>query len=233
MRENEWLAVRHGELFCALVARKSMALQLAVQSRQTQGKHDNRRLRRAGMIPAILYGHGLENVCLAVAADALTSAIRHGSRLVGLTGAVTESAFIRELQWDTWGTHVLHVDFTRISEHEIVEVRVPVELRGEAPGVRGGGAVAQLIHEVEIACPASAVPEKLNVNINHLEVGQSIALSNLELPEDAKVLAADMEAVVVECMVPMEQPEEAAAAAADEPEVIGAKEKEAEESEKS
>ena len=116
-----------------------MALQLAVEPRDTQGKHSNRRLRRSGQIPAILYGHGLECVPLSVAADVLTAAIRHGSRLVELTGAANESAFIRELQWDTWGTHIVHVDFTRISEHEIVEVRVPVELRGEAPGVREGG----------------------------------------------------------------------------------------------
>ena len=102
----------------------------------------------------------MENVSLAVAADALTAAIRHGSRLVSLTGAVNESAFIRELQWDTWGTHIVHVDFTRISEHEIVEVRVPVELRGEAPGVREGGVIVQHIHEVEIACPASGDSRK-------------------------------------------------------------------------
>jgi ribosomal protein L25 (general stress protein Ctc) len=104
-----------------------MAQQLAVDSRDTQGKRRNRRLRAAGRVPAILYGHGLENVSLAVDADELASVIRHGSRLVSLAGAVNESAFIRELQWDTWGTHIVHVDFTRISEHEIVEVRVPVE----------------------------------------------------------------------------------------------------------
>ncbi len=154
-----------------------MALQLAVQPRETEGKHGNRRLRQSGKIPGILYGHGLESVPLAVAADALTAAIRHGSRLVSLTGAVNESAFIRDLQWDTWGTHIIHVDFTRISEHEIVEVRVPVELRGEAPGVREGGVVVQHVHEVEIACPASVIPDKLHVNINHLKLNESILLS--------------------------------------------------------
>ena len=210
-----------------------MALQLAVEPRAAQGKHFNRRLRQSGKIPGILYGHGLENVPLAVAADTLTAAIRHGSRLVSLTGAVSESAFIRELQWDTWGKQIVHVDFTRISEHEIVEVRVPVELRGEAPGVREGGVVVQLIHEVEIACPASVIPEKLAVNINHLVLGQSILLSSLEVPEGAKVLAADLEAVMVECVLPLEQPEEGAGeAGAGEPEIIGAKDKE-EESEES
>jgi large subunit ribosomal protein L25 len=209
-----------------------MALQLAVEPRDIQGKHNNRRLRRSGKIPGVLYGHGLENVSLAVAADALTAAIRHGSRLVSLTGAVSESAFIRELQWDTWGTNIVHVDFTRISEHEIVEVRIPVELRGEAPGVREGGVVVQLIHEVELACPASLIPEKLAVNINHLMLTQSILLSSLELPEGAKILADDLEAILVECVVPVELPEEGAEGAAAEPEIIGAK-KEEEESEES
>jgi len=209
-----------------------MALQLAVQSRDTQGKHRNRRLRHAGKIPAILYGHGLENVSLSVGAEELTTAIRHGSRLVSLTGAVSESAFIRDLQWDTWGTHIVHVDFTRISEHEIVEVRVPVELRGEAPGVREGGVVVQHIHEVEIAVPASSIPDKLAVNINHLMLEQSILLSSLELPQGAKILAADLEAIVVECVVPVEMPEEGMGEAVPgEPEIIGAKEKEGEESE--
>lgn len=206
-----------------------MALQLAVNSRDFQGKHRNRRLRQAGQIPGVLYGHGLECVSLSVVADELTAAIRHGSRLVSLTGAVNESAFIRDLQWNTWGTEIIHVDFTRVSEHEIVEVRVPVELRGEAPGVREGGAIVQHVHEVELACPASVIPEKLAVNINHLALNQSILLSGLSLPQGASILADDLEDVVVECVVPQEQSEEAEAEAGPgEPEVIGAKEKEEE-----
>jgi large subunit ribosomal protein L25 len=206
-----------------------MALQLAVQSRDTRGKRRNRRLRRSGQVPAVLYGHGLENVSLSVDAEAITTAIRHGSRLVSLTGAVSESAFIRALQWDIYGTQIVHVDFTRISEHEIVEVNVPVELRGEAPGVCEGGVVIQLIHEIQIACPASAIPERLHVNVNHLKLTESIKLSALELPEGAKILAADLEAVVVQCNIPVELPEEGAGEAVPgEPEVIGAKEKEEE-----
>ena len=84
--------------------------------------------------------------------------MRHGSRLVDLTGAVSESAFIRELQWDTWGTSVVHVDFTRISADELVKVVVAIELRGEAPGVKEGGVVDQLVHQIEVECPAGASP---------------------------------------------------------------------------
>lgn len=208
-----------------------MALQLAVEPRDIRGKHRIRRLRKTGKTPGVLYGHGLESVSLSVSSEALTAAIRHGSRLVGLTGAVNESAFIRDLQWNTWGTEIVHVDFTRISEHEIVEVRVPIELRGESPGVRAGGVVSQHIHEVELACPASVIPDRLHVNINHLELDQSITLEGLQLPEGAKILAADLDEIVVECVIPAEMPEEGEGEAAAEPEVIGAKDKEAEESE--
>jgi large subunit ribosomal protein L25 len=207
-----------------------MAEQLEVAPRGGGGKHVNRRLRRSGQIPAILYGHGKENLRLAVPTEALQATLRHGSRLVVLSGAVNESAFIRQLQWDTYGTHVLHVDFTRVSADELVKVAVAVELRGEAPGVREGGVVNQLITGAQIECPAGSIPEKLYVNINHLKLNESIKLGQLELPEKSKVFG-DPEAVVVQCIVPVEKPEaEAGEAVPGEPEVIGAK-KEEEESE--
>ena len=135
-----------------------MAEELNVELRETRGKRNSRRLRKAGSVPGVLYGHRKETVSLAVPAEPLDAMVQHGNRLVTLTGAVSESAFIREVQWDVWGTHVVHVDFTRISEHEKVQVQVSVEVRGEAPGVKEGGVVEQLIHQVEIECPASAVP---------------------------------------------------------------------------
>jgi large subunit ribosomal protein L25 len=205
-----------------------MAEELSVEIRQTRGKRNNRRLRKAGSTPGVLYGHGKENVCLSVPADQLDSMVQHGSRLVALTGAVNESAFIREVQWDTWGTHVLHVDFTRVSAHEKVEVQVAVELRGEAPGVKEGGVVKQSIHEVQIECPASSVPERISLSINDLKLNESITLGDLELPEGATVLGEGT-TVVVECVEPLEVPEEEIAVAAPgEPEVIGAKEEEEE-----
>jgi large subunit ribosomal protein L25 len=209
-----------------------MAESLPVESRSQQGKLNNRRLRRDGKIPAVLYGHGLENVNLMVSAEILASTVRHGARLVNLTGAVEESAFIRELQWDTWGTNVLHVDLTRISLDEEVEVTVTIELRGEAPGVREGGVIEQIIHDVEIACPAGSIPEKLQVNINHLKLEEKITLAQLELPQGTRLLAEDLETIVVHCKVPAEEPEEAPAEAMPgEPEVIGAKKEEAAEEE--
>lgn len=206
-----------------------MPEQLNVERRNIQGKRNSRRLRASGRIPAVLYGHGQENVSLSVAEDELKGVIRHGSRLVNLTGAASESAFIRELQWNTWGTEVLHLDLTRISLDEKVEIEVVVEIRGEAPGVKAGGVVEQLVHQIKMECPAGSIPEKLTVSINHLNLDETILASALTLPEGATLLS-DPEMVVVQCVVPTEAPEEAAAEAAPgEPEVIGAKKEEEEE----
>lgn len=208
-----------------------MAELLQVELRQTRGKRDARRNRRAGKLPAVLYGHGQETVSLLVSSERFVAAVRHGARLVKLSGAVEDQAFIREIQWDTWGLHALHVDFTRVSEHEKVEVQVTVELRGEAPGVKAGGVVKQQVHVLEIECEATAIPEKLYVNINHLELEQAITIAQLELPPGIVVLA-EPETVVVECAEPVEIEEEAPAAAAEaEPEVIGRKKEEGEEAE--
>lgn len=205
-----------------------MAEQLTAEVRKSLGKRNNRRLRRAGHTPGILYGHGEENVCLSVPAKEIDLLVSHGNRLVALTGEVDESAFIREVQWDTWGTHVVHVDFTRISEHEKVVVQVAIELRGEAPGTTGGGVVEQLIRQVQLECPAGAIPEKISVSINDLKLHDSIAIGDLDLPADATVVG-DTTAVIVQCVEPaVELEEEAAEAVSGEPEVIGAKPEEGE-----
>ncbi len=203
-----------------------MAEELIVQIREEHGKRRNRRLRKAGAIPAVLYGHGEETVSLRVAADAFEAVLRHGARMVDLAGGVRQSALIRDVQWDTWGTEVLHVDFTRVSAEEKVEVQVGLELRGEAPGVHEGGNVEQLLHELGIVCPAAGVPENIEVGVNTLKVGDSITVADLELPAGARALAPPEE-VVVQCSEPVEMPEEEVTEAeAGEPEVIGEKREE-------
>ena len=208
-----------------------MAELLQVEIRDTRGKRNARRNRRDGKLPAVLYGHGLETVSLLVPGERFDAAVRHGARLVKLAGAVEDQAFIREIQWDTWGLHALHVDFTRVSEHEKVEVQVTIEVRGEAPGVKAGGVVKQHVHVLSIECEATAIPEKLHVNINHLGLEQAITIAQLELPAGIVVLD-DPEITVVECVEPVEIEEEAPAAAGEaEPEVIGRKKEEGEETE--
>ncbi len=201
-------------------------LELLVQIREEHGKRRNRRMRKSGSIPAVLYGHGKKTVSLSVAADAFGSMLRHGARMIALTGAVRESAFVREIQWDTWGSEVLHVDFTRVSAYEKVEVRVGLTLRGEAPGIHEGGIVEQLLHEIDLLCPAAEVPAEIEVRVNALNVDDSISVADLVLPSGATSLTGADE-VIVHCVVPAEESEEETDEAGEgEPEVIGDKKEE-------
>ncbi|GHT21972.1 50S ribosomal protein L25 [Planctomycetales bacterium] len=204
---------------------------LPVKLRDTHGKRRNRRLRGSGIIPAVLYGHNKEVKSLSVQGDELETIIRHGNHFVALTGDLNESAFIKEVQWNTWGNEVLHVDFARVSAHEKVHVTVPLELRGEAPGIKDGGVVKHVLHTVELECEAAAVPEKIDVNINHLVFGQTLHVKDLELPKGAVPLV-DAETAVVSCAAPVEVSEESdTEATEEEPEVIGRKKADEEESE--
>lgn len=207
-----------------------MAEALNVKKRESRGKREAKRLRLAGSIPAILYGHGEANESLVVVADEMATVIRHGGRVVELKGAVNEKAFIRELQWDVYGVDVLHVDFARVSEHERVEVKVKVELRGEAPGVKEGGAVEHILHEIEIDCEALSIPEKIDVSIRELKIGDAITAGELKLPDGAK-LVSDPDDVIVHCVVHREEEEAEAGGEAAEPEVIGRKAEDEEEGE--
>ncbi|MEX0641634.1 MAG: 50S ribosomal protein L25 [Pirellulales bacterium] len=204
---------------------------LNVQLRPATGKRNNRRLRREGTLPAVLYGHGQDNMNLIVSSQDLKTVVRHGSHLIDLRGAANESALIKAVQWDTYGVDILHVDLARVSADERIEVELPVELKGRAPGVGEGGIVEQVVRQVRIECRAGAIPEKLFVNVNNLHLEQAINASAIDLPEGATLLV-DPDEMVVHCVPPMAEEElEAPLVGGVEPEVIGRKPEEGEEGE--
>jgi large subunit ribosomal protein L25 len=209
-----------------------MANLLKVEPRTKFGKRNNQRLRWNGQIPAVLYGHGEEAVSLALGAEQLESTVRHGAKVVDLEGAATGKALLQDVQWDTFFHHVLHVDLLRVKAGDKVTVEVPIELKGEAPGVNEGGVIEQVIHSVEIEVPLDLVPEKLQIKIGQLQIGGELFIRDIaDLPAGAKVLV-DADEMVVHCKMPVvvEEVEPAAeAAAAAEPEVISKGKEEAEE----
>jgi len=200
-----------------------MSDSLEVVARKTVGSRESRRLRRQGLVPAILYGHGEKCVGLAAKREAIQAVVRHGSRIVELKGAVKESALIRELQWDTYGIEPIHIDLLRVSKSDRIKVKVPVDLKGEAPGHRAGGIVTLLVHEIEIECTPDTIPEKIHAQIGKLELGGTIKAHDLELPKGARVTHEGDE-TIVSCTLPSKKGDEAAAPTATaEPEVIGRK----------
>jgi large subunit ribosomal protein L25 len=199
-----------------------MSDSLEVMVRKGTGTRECRRLRRDGLVPAILYGHGEKCVDLVTKRESLEAVIRHGSRVVDLSGAVKESALIRDLQWDTYGVKPIHVDLLRVSKSDRVNVKVPIEARGDAPGQHAGGTVNLILHEIEIECTPDSIPEKIYVHLGSLEVGGMVKVQELELPSGAQPLL-DGEEPVATCTVSGGKVEESTGeeTSSDEPEVIG------------
>ena len=204
-------------------------LLLPTTKREGRGSRAAAKLRKAGQLPAVLYGHKEETVALAVSAEAMENVIRHKARVVDLqTDGATQKALIREVQWDHLGKDVLHIDFERVSADERIHVSVPIELRGIAPGVTGGGVLDQPIHALAIECPAISVPDSIRVNIAELQIGAAIHVRELHLPEGVTT-DVDPDSIVVHVVMKQAEPEPTAAApGAAEPEVIGRKAEEGE-----
>jgi large subunit ribosomal protein L25 len=196
-----------------------MAETLQVELRKEQGRRGAKKLRNSGKIPAILYGHGEASVSI----TQMASALRHHSRLVQLAGGVSESALIKDMQYDTYGIDVLHVDFARVSTDERITVEVSIELKGQSVGAREGGVIAHQLHEVEVECLAVAIPEKLTINISNLAKGKALHISEIDVPAGVKILG-DPNAIVVACTEPAAEAEAVPGGATGaEPELIGRK----------
>lgn len=198
---------------------------LRAEPRADQGTAAARRLRRAGHLPAVLYGHKEAAQSLVLATEEVEATIRAGARMVDLLlGDQTQSALIKEVQYDPLGDHLLHVDFVRIAMDETVEVTVPVEVQGTSPGVREGGVLEVLLHEITVECLPGNMPEVLRVRVDALPIGGLIHVADLVLPEGVKALD-EPDTVVVAVHAPAAEaepvPAEEAPAA---PEVIGRKE---------
>ena len=201
------------------------SVQLTVQARQSSGTQEARRLRRKGMLPAVIYGHKEATVSVVLPREDFEKALRHGARLVELKGgAKDEQALIQDVQWDHLGKDVLHVDFRRVSKDERVVVPVPLHVRGIAPGVTAGGVLDQPLHVLEVECLVTAVPESIRVTVGELQIEGAIHVRDLKLPEGVKAMG-DPDAIVVQVKAPQAEAAAPAVPGAEqaEPEVIGRK----------
>lgn len=167
------------------------------QFRSGLGKAASRRLRRhKEQTPGILYGGGGEPVPLAIAQRDLAKAMQEEaffSQILALqVGEKTQACVLREVQRHPATDQVQHVDFLRIREDLPVQMRVPLHFVGEAQcvGVKlGGGRLAHNLMEVEVSCLPKHLPEFIEVDVAELQVGQSLHLSDLALPEGVSLVA--------------------------------------------
>ncbi len=194
---------------------------LTAQTRTKIGTAECRRLRLRRLVPGNVFGHGAAPALISVPEDALRPIVFSGHKVVDLDlGGAVEKAILREVQWDTFGVELLHFDLQRVDADERVTSEVAVETHGAAPGVVAGGVLEIPHHTLRIECRATQIPDRIVVNINHLDRGSVIHVRDLELPEGVQVLNGPDE-IVVHVIAPASAIEETADAGGLEPEVVG------------
>jgi large subunit ribosomal protein L25 len=162
-------------------------VQLAAEARHAKGSAESRRLRAAGKVPAVLYGHGIEPQPLAVEARALRSALNQESGLNTLLSVEVDGsrhlAMARQLQRDPVRGTVAHVDFVVVRRDEVVSAEVPVQLVGEADQVnKQDGLVEQQLFSLLVHATPDNIPPHLDVDVSVLSVGDVVRVSDLKLP---------------------------------------------------
>jgi len=170
-----------------------MAELFQTEVRELTGSANTRRLRRSGKIPAILYGQGKEVVHLSIPESQVNSAVRKNQPYIQLEGAVAESAQIQELQWDALGSTVLHVDLTRMDSDATIEVELSIRLVGDAQD-----SIIQVFRTTTAVVPAMDIPEALVADVSALASGDSLHLSDIELPAGVSLLS-DPATLVLTC----------------------------------
>lgn len=163
---------------------------LTAERREESGKGAARRLRRAGLLPAVCYGRNTESVALAINLEDLEDAIDTPMGLntvfnVQLEGedATYDNVILRDYQVHPVKRELLHVDLMVVEEGQLIEVAVPIKPVGRSMGEREGGKLRLLFPEIKVACVPSAIPEVIEVDVTELGPGGSIMASELDYPE--------------------------------------------------
>lgn len=199
-------------------------MNIQVEQRQAGGTNVNRRLRKSGRIPAVVYGGGKDKETVAITVDRRgfldllkKSGTEHPIFLLKL-GEQERHAMVRQIQIEPVSREVVHIDFQRVLMTEKVRVQVPIELKGLALGVKNeNGLLDFVIREVEVDSLPGDIPRQIELDVTPLHIGDHVLAKDLALP-DGVTLHGDPDRVIVSLSHP--RAEEGAGEAPAEPEVI-------------
>jgi large subunit ribosomal protein L25 len=207
----------------------SEQLTLPAETRNRAGKGASRELRRDGRVPAVVYGQKAEPLSIHVEEKLLSKMLssRHFMNsvvMVDVAGKPTRT-LPKAVDFHPVTSRPIHVDFLRISEHTQVHVAVPMRFDNEdaSPGLKRGGVLNVVVHELEIVCDAAHIPSEIHIPLDGLEIGDSIHIGQVKLPEGVTPANTDEDFTVATIVAPsaMKAEEEEAAAADAVPTVDG------------
>ncbi len=197
-----------------------MSLVIATEKRDAFGKNASYRIRRTGHIPAILYGEGKESTPLVVTKKDVIQILKSDLGLNTLFqisfGSEKRDVMIKDVQIDPITDEVLHADLIQIDMSKAIRVAVPIELVGEAVGVKTeGGFIDFMTRELNIECLPALIPEHFAVDVSGLHLHQSVKAGDVAVPEGIKLIT-DLGVVIALVQMPAEEKAEVAAAVVEE-----------------
>ncbi len=196
--------------------------QITAKARAELGSRANKRLRDAGQVPGVVYGHKQAVIPVKLPKKELVGYIEKGAHVFSLAlDGSTETVLVKEVQYDHLGIEVVHVDFARVDLNERVKVTVPLELKGTPKGETDGGVLSQVLADLEIECVVTEIPDAIRHNVSDMGLDSALHIKDITLPPGAKCLQ-DGDMIVATVREPQEAAEAPAAAAEGgaEPEVI-------------
>ncbi len=173
----------------------SNVFEFVAESRVRAGSTAARGVRRAGMVPAVIYGGHVEPKMLVLSHNEVVKHLEHEavySHVLDVTiDGKTEKAILKGVQRNPAKVQVMHLDFLRVSMSELIKVHVPLHFVNESTSVGGkkGGISTHSMVDVEVTCLPSALPEYIEVNLTNLDIGETIHLSDLVLPAGVEIVA--------------------------------------------
>lgn len=185
---------------------------LTATRRERVGTRYSKRIREAGGLPAIVYGHGADPLPVSVDAKQTLRHLHEGEKILQLQiegQDEVQNVLVKDLQFDHLGTNVIHADFARVDLEERVELKVAIRLVGEAVGLKTAGAM--LMHpttEVELECKVANIPDEVEVDISELEAGGAMHASDIKLPLPTMKILSDPDLIVAQVIIQQAEVEE-------------------------
>jgi len=191
--------------------------ELKAEARERVGKGSARELRRNGFIPAVIYGDKQAPVSIAINTNEVTKRIHAGGFMTTVATIDVDGkkyqVLPKDYQLDPVRDFTMHVDFLRVSGNTQVTVEIPVHFVNEdkSPGLKVGGVLNIVRHEVEVQCPANAIPEFFTVDLSGHKIGDSIHISEVTLPKGVTPTIADRDFTIATIVAPAAGIDESAA----------------------
>lgn len=179
-------------------------VKLTAKPREIAGTRGVRRLRKAGQIPAVVYGHDVPPRNIQIAKDELATALKKGSRLIDLTvGDTVEKALLKEVQWDALGDQIIHLDFARIDLKKTLTIEVEVVLKGTPEGTKEGGVLEHRLMKILVKCLPTNIPKSIEVDVTAMKVDDVLHVRDITFPEGVTP-ATNPDVVVAGVRIPVE-----------------------------